>query len=156
MKPLAQPGQGALGPGFEQGPIGRHLVAGPATEAGAGAEALWGRGRGWAGLGEAAVLGVWPWGRIRATVLWCWSCRWGRDRCRDFGGSTLRIEISERRDARSTASTDRRPGAAPAAARKANNKVVHADNVDSESPDPRWAGELAKLKALLANQSVGV
>ena len=75
---------------------------------------------------------------------------------RDFGGSTLRIEISERRDARSTASTDRRPGAAPAAARKANNKVVHADNVDSESPDPRWAGELAKLKALLANQSVGV
>ena len=75
---------------------------------------------------------------------------------RDFGGSTLRIEISERRDARSTASTDRRPGAAPAATRKANNKVVHADNVDSESPDPRWAGELAKLKALLANQSVGV
>ena len=45
---------------------------------------------------------------------------------------------------------------APAAARKANNKVVHADNVDSESPDPRWAGELSKLKALLANQTVGV
>jgi RNA recognition motif-containing protein len=75
---------------------------------------------------------------------------------RDFGGSTLRIEISERRDARSAATTDRRPGAAPAAARKANNKVVHADNVDSESPDPRWAGELSKLKALLANQTVGV
>jgi RNA recognition motif-containing protein len=74
----------------------------------------------------------------------------------DFGGSALRIEISERRDARS-AGTDRRPGtAAPTAARKASNKVVHADNVDSEAPDPRWAGELAKLKALLANQSVGV
>jgi hypothetical protein len=34
--------------------------------------------------------------------------------------------------------------------------VVHADNVQTDSPDPRWAGELAKLKALLANQTVGV
>jgi hypothetical protein len=34
--------------------------------------------------------------------------------------------------------------------------VVHADGVDSEAPDPRWAGELSKLKALLANQKVGV
>ncbi len=75
---------------------------------------------------------------------------------RDFGGSPLRIEISERRDARSAAGNDRRPGAAPAAARKATNKVVHADNVDSEAPDPRWSGELAKLKDLLANQTVGV
>ncbi len=75
---------------------------------------------------------------------------------REFGGSTLRIEISERRDARSAAGNDRRPGAAPTAARKATNKVVHADNVDSEAPDPRWAGELSKLKALLANQTVGV
>jgi len=77
---------------------------------------------------------------------------------RDFGGSTLRIEISERRDARSAGGNDRRPGsgAAPTASRKATNKVVHADNVDSEAPDPRWAGELAKLKALLANQTVGV
>ncbi|MEB3168830.1 MAG: RNA-binding protein, partial [Synechococcaceae cyanobacterium] len=24
------------------------------------------------------------------------------------------------------------------------------------APDPRWAGELSKLKALLANQAVGV
>ena len=76
---------------------------------------------------------------------------------KEFGGSTLRIEISERRDARTPASgNDRRPGAAPTAARKANNKVVHADNVDSEAPDPRWSGELSKLKALLANQTVGV
>ena len=51
----------------------------------------------------------------------------------------------------------RRPGgAAPTAARKAVNKVVHADNVDSEAPDPRWAGELAKLKDLLANQKAAV
>jgi RNA recognition motif-containing protein len=28
--------------------------------------------------------------------------------------------------------------------------------VDEEAPDPRWAGELAKLKSLLANQTVGV
>ncbi|MFZ0407962.1 MAG: RNA-binding protein [Cyanobium sp.] len=77
---------------------------------------------------------------------------------RDFGGSTLRIEISERRDARSGGGggNDRRPGATPTAARKSTNKVVHSDNVDSEAPDPRWAGELAKLKALLANQTVGV
>jgi hypothetical protein len=33
---------------------------------------------------------------------------------------------------------------------------VHSDNVDSQAPDPRWAGELAKLKDLLANQTVGV
>ena len=74
---------------------------------------------------------------------------------REFGGNTLRIEASERRDARS--SGDRRgPGGAPSPARKAVNKVVHADSVDTEAPDPRWAGELSKLKALLANQTVGV
>ena len=78
---------------------------------------------------------------------------------RDFGGNALRIEISERRDSRGPAGAgggDRRNGAAPAAARRAVNKVVHADSVDSESPDPRWAGELARLKSLLANQTVGV
>ena len=75
---------------------------------------------------------------------------------REFGGNALRIEISERRDSRPGA--DRRgPGAAPApAGRKAVNKIVHADTVDSEAPDPRWAGELAKLKSLLAGQTVGV
>jgi RNA recognition motif-containing protein len=81
---------------------------------------------------------------------------------RDFGGNPLRIEISERRDSRpgagaGAAPAERRGGAAPAAAnRKSVNKVVHADSVDSEAPDPRWAGELAKLKNLLANQTVGV
>jgi len=77
---------------------------------------------------------------------------------RDFGGNALRIEISERRDSRPTASPgERRGGAAPSpASRKAANKVVHADSVDAEAPDPRWAGELAKLKNLLANQTVGV
>ena len=75
---------------------------------------------------------------------------------REFNGNTLRIEISERRDARSGGNERRGPGGAPAVARKAVNKVVHADSVDSEAPDPRWAGELSKLKALLANQTAPV
>jgi RNA recognition motif-containing protein len=76
---------------------------------------------------------------------------------KDFGGNALRIEVSERRDARGGNTGDRRgSGAANAVARKAVNKVVHADSVDSEAPDPRWAGELSKLKALLANQTAAV
>jgi RNA recognition motif-containing protein len=76
---------------------------------------------------------------------------------RDFGGNSLRIEISERRDSRSGAPAERRNGITPSTvARKSANKVVHADSVDSEAPDPRWAGELAKLKSLLADQKVGV
>jgi RNA recognition motif-containing protein len=78
---------------------------------------------------------------------------------RDFGGNSLRIEISERREAtRSGGPGERRDARSSSAVptRKAANKVVHADSVDSEAPDPRWAGELAKLKSLLANQTVGV
>jgi hypothetical protein len=41
-------------------------------------------------------------------------------------------------------------------ARKAVNKVVHSDTVQEDAPDPRWAGELAKLKALLADQKAAV
>jgi RNA recognition motif-containing protein len=77
---------------------------------------------------------------------------------KDFGGNSLRIEISERRDERrGPAGNDRRgPGGSAAPLRKAVNKVVHSDSVDSESPDPRWAGELAKLKQLLDNQKTAV
>jgi RNA recognition motif-containing protein len=75
---------------------------------------------------------------------------------KEFGGNSLRIEISERRDSKGGATAERRGGGAPSPARRAADKVVHADNVDSEAPDPRWGGELAKLKALLANQTVGV
>jgi RNA recognition motif-containing protein len=77
---------------------------------------------------------------------------------RDFGGNALRIEVSERRDSRPAGGPgERRVGAAPSpSSRKAVNKVVHADSIDAEAPDPRWAGELAKLKSLLANQTVGV
>jgi RNA recognition motif-containing protein len=75
---------------------------------------------------------------------------------REFGGNSLRIEISERRESRGAAPSDRRNTGAAAPARRAVDKVVHADSIDSEAPDPRWAGELAKLKNLLANQTVGV
>ena len=77
----------------------------------------------------------------------------------DFGGQPLRIEVSERRDSRTPAQgrEDRRPaGSPPNSARKAADKVVHSDSVETNAPDPRWAGELAKLKTLLANQTVGV
>ena len=75
---------------------------------------------------------------------------------REFGGNSLRVEISERREARPGTAGERRGGAAAPTARKSSDKVVHADSVDSEAPDPRWAGELAKLKSLLANQKVSV
>jgi RNA recognition motif-containing protein len=75
---------------------------------------------------------------------------------KEFGGNVLKIEVSERKDSRGAAPVERRSGSAPTPTRKAVNKVVHADNVDSEAPDPRWAGELAKLKDLLANQKAPV
>jgi RNA recognition motif-containing protein len=76
---------------------------------------------------------------------------------KDFGGSNLRIEISEqRRDSRAGAGPDRSTGSSSPAARRTTNKVVHADAVGEGAPDPRWAGELAKLKTLLANQKAAV
>ncbi len=77
----------------------------------------------------------------------------------DFSGQPLRIEISERRDSRTPAQgrEDRRQGGnGTNSSRKTADKVVHADSVETNAPDPRWAGELAKLKSLLANQTVGV
>ncbi|MCP9810067.1 RNA-binding protein [Cyanobium sp. HWJ4-Hawea] len=74
---------------------------------------------------------------------------------KEFGGSSLRIEVSERRDGRG-GSTPTAGGGTASPARKAVNKVVHADSVDTEAPDPRWAGELAKLKNLLDNQKAAV
>ncbi|MFM7313638.1 MAG: RNA recognition motif domain-containing protein [Cyanobium sp.] len=76
---------------------------------------------------------------------------------REFAGNALRIERSERRDDRRPG--DRRPGGAmgaPSPARKAVNKVVHRDTVEEGAPDPRWAGELAKLRGLLDNQKAAV
>ena len=78
---------------------------------------------------------------------------------KDFGGNALRIERSERRDSNAGGGGRRGgPGAshAPGSARKAVNKVVHSDAKAEEAPDPRWAGELAKLKDLLADQKTAV
>ena len=77
---------------------------------------------------------------------------------KEFGGSTLRVERSERRD---NASGGNRRGGAPGngqskVGRKAVNKVVHSDAPGEAAPDPRWAGELSKLKDLLANQKTAV
>ena len=68
---------------------------------------------------------------------------------REYGGNQLRVEVSERRDSRNNdRGGDRRrgPGGGPAVARKSVDKVVTAEPADKEAPDPRWAGELAKLK----------
>jgi RNA recognition motif-containing protein len=75
---------------------------------------------------------------------------------RQFGGNALRIEVSERKETRPAAGSDRRGGTSPTPLRQVVNKVVHADQVNSEAPDPRWAGELAKLKQLLDNQKATV
>jgi len=76
---------------------------------------------------------------------------------REFGGNALRVERSERRDERRSGPNDRRPAAAGnTVARKSVNKVVHRDDVEAGAPDPRWAGELAKLKGLLDGQKAAV
>ena len=78
---------------------------------------------------------------------------------KEFGGNSLRIEVSERRDSSSSNAGRGGPGsnaATPTVSRKAVNKVVHADSIETGAPDPRWAGELAKLKGLLDNQKAAV
>ena len=67
----------------------------------------------------------------------------------DFQGSKLRVELSEKKD-----SSNKRNNAGNKNSNKRKNikKVVHSDAPNLESPDPRWAGELSKLKDLLANQ----
>ena len=81
---------------------------------------------------------------------------------KDFGGSALRVERSERRE--NSAGGNRRRNDSggiggsgqPQIARKAVNKVVHSDAPSEAAPDPRWAGELSKLKDLLADQKTAV
>ena len=77
---------------------------------------------------------------------------------KEFGGSALRVERSERRDNNAGGNRRGAPNAAgqPQVARKAVNKVVHSDAKSEGAPDPRWAGELSKLKDLLANQKTAV
>ena len=68
----------------------------------------------------------------------------------EFNGSKLRVELSEKKDA---ASNKRNGGKLNKnKKRKDFKKIVHSDAPNLEAPDPRWAGELSKLKELLANQ----
>ena len=67
----------------------------------------------------------------------------------EFSGSKLRVELSEKKDSsnkRSNANLNRNKK------KKDFKKIVHSDAPNLEAPDPRWAGELSKLKDLLANQ----
>ncbi len=68
----------------------------------------------------------------------------------EFNGSKLRVELSEKKD---SASNKRNGGKlSKNKKRKDFKKIVHSDAPNLEAPDPRWAGELSKLKDLLANQ----
>ena len=68
----------------------------------------------------------------------------------DFNGSKLRVELSEKKD--SSSSKRNSVNSNKNKKRKDFKKIVHSDAPNLEAPDPRWAGELSKLKALLANQ----
>ena len=77
----------------------------------------------------------------------------------DFNGSNLRVERSERKE--SNSGSGRRNNSnggskGKAGSRKDVKKVVHSDAPSKAAPDPRWAGELSKLKELLANQKTAV
>ena len=68
----------------------------------------------------------------------------------EFNGSKLRVELSEKKD---SASNKKNSGKLNKnKKRKDFKKIVHSDAPNLEAPDPRWAGELSKLKDLLANQ----
>ena len=68
----------------------------------------------------------------------------------EFNGSKLRVELSDKKD---SASNKRNSGNLNKnKKRKDFKKIVHSDAPNLEAPDPRWAGELSKLKDLLANQ----
>ena len=73
---------------------------------------------------------------------------------REFNGNNLRVERSERRDSNGGGRRNNNSsgGGSQGVNRKESKKVVHSDAPTSEAPDPRWAGELSKLKELLANQ----
>jgi RNA recognition motif-containing protein len=68
----------------------------------------------------------------------------------EFNGSKLRVELSEKKD--SSSSKRNHSNSNRNKKRKDFKKIVHSDAPNLEAPDPRWAGELSKLKDLLANQ----
>ena len=77
---------------------------------------------------------------------------------REFNGNKLRVERSEKRESNNVGGrrNSNSSNGASQAKRKQTKKVVHSDAPNEEAPDPRWAGELAKLKDLLANQKTPV
>ena len=68
----------------------------------------------------------------------------------EFNGSKLRVELSEKKDS----SSNKRNNLGSNKNKKSKDfkKIVHSDAPNLEAPDPRRAGELSKLKDLLANQ----
>ena len=68
----------------------------------------------------------------------------------EFNGAKLRVELSEKRD--SAKNKNISGNLNKNKKRKDFKKIVHSDAPNVEAPDPRWAGELSKLKDLLANQ----
>ncbi len=68
----------------------------------------------------------------------------------EFQGNKLRVERSEKKD--SSSSKKNSSNVNKNNKRKNIKKIVHSDAPNIASPDPRWAGELSKLKELLANQ----
>ena len=78
---------------------------------------------------------------------------------REFKGNNLRVERSEKRDSNNSGgrrNNNSSNGNNQSAKRKQTKKVVHSDAPNSEAPDPRWAGELEKLRDLLATQKTPV
>ncbi len=76
----------------------------------------------------------------------------------EFNGNKLRVERSERKDSNNGSGrrNSNSSNGSQGVKRKETKKVVHSDAPATEAPDPRWAGELAKLKDLLANQKTAV
>ncbi len=72
----------------------------------------------------------------------------------EFNGSKLRVELSEKKD--SAKNKNISGNLNKNKKRKDFKKIVHSDAPNLEAPDPRWAGELSKLKDLLANQKTPV
>ena len=72
----------------------------------------------------------------------------------EFQGAKLRVEKSEKKE--SSSNKRNSSNVNKNTKRKNFKKIVHSDAPNLESPDPRWAGELSKLKDLLANQTTAV
>ena len=68
----------------------------------------------------------------------------------EFNGSKLRVELSDKKESASNKKNSSNLNKNKK--RKDFKKIVHSDAPNLEAPDPRWAGELSKLKDLLANQ----